>query len=280
MPKLILKFDDSVLKEFAVGPDVTIGRLPDNGLVIDNPAVSGHHARVFLDGDQYVVEDLRSRNGTYVNERPVIRHALHNGDVMLVGKHKLVFDEAAVADPTAPTPVVPTLGQTAYLDTRKHRALLAKLREDRARERAQAQASAHAATAPGAAARGVAGRVGMLRVVAGESAQSEYRLDERTSFIGKSEAALVRLRGWFTPRAVAAIEQTEHGYALMPLSSKVRINSARLNGSRELKDGDLLEFSGLTLRFQLTDQPRHPFPAAGNDETSTVSSDATAPSSL
>src|SRR5687767_6457381 len=115
MAKLILKFEERVLKEFPVGPDVTIGRHPDNALMIDNPAVSGHHARVFLDGERYVVEDLRSRNGTYVNEKHVLRHILQNGDVLLVGKHKLVFDETAVAEAAAPKPVLPTLGETAYL---------------------------------------------------------------------------------------------------------------------------------------------------------------------
>ena len=55
MPKLTLKFNDRIIKEYVVESEATIGRLPDNTVVIDNPAVSGHHARVFLDGDQVVV---------------------------------------------------------------------------------------------------------------------------------------------------------------------------------------------------------------------------------
>ena len=67
MPKLILKFDDRELQECAVGTHaVTIGRLPDNMLVIDNAAVSGRHARVYREGNHYVVEDLKSTNGTFV----------------------------------------------------------------------------------------------------------------------------------------------------------------------------------------------------------------------
>jgi pSer/pThr/pTyr-binding forkhead associated (FHA) protein len=38
MPKLTLQFDGRVLKDFVVGKSVTIGRLPDNTVVIDNPA--------------------------------------------------------------------------------------------------------------------------------------------------------------------------------------------------------------------------------------------------
>jgi pSer/pThr/pTyr-binding forkhead associated (FHA) protein len=258
MPRLILQFENRVLKEFPLGPNVTIGRLPDNALVIDNPAVSAHHARVFLDGDRYVVEDLRSKNGTYVNEQHVSRQTLRSGDVVLVGKHKLVFDESAAAEPAAPTPLLPTLGETAYLDTKKHRALLAKLRADRARERAQMLSEAAKSAAVGQ--RRPAAGVAVLRVIAGESKQSEYRLDDRTSFIGRSEAALVRLRGWFTPRAVAAIVQSDHAYVVTSLSTKVSINGARLNGSRDLADGDVLEVTGLLLRFELTGQSAHQVP--------------------
>ncbi len=47
MPKIFLKFNEQVLKEIPLDkPRLTIGRKPDNDLVIDNPAVSGHHALI------------------------------------------------------------------------------------------------------------------------------------------------------------------------------------------------------------------------------------------
>jgi len=76
MPKLILQFENRVLKEYPTGVMVTIGRLPDNMVIIDNPAVSSHHACVYSDGDQFIVEDLQSTNGTFVNEKRVTRHTL------------------------------------------------------------------------------------------------------------------------------------------------------------------------------------------------------------
>jgi hypothetical protein len=191
-----------------------------------------------------------------VNEKHVIRHVLQDGDVLLIGKHKLVFDEVAVAEIAPVRRAVPTLGATAYLDTKKHRALLTKLREERARGRAQKEAASRPASSGGAPA-DARNRLGMLHVIGGKSDRSAYRLETRTSFIGKSEAALVRLGGWFTPRAVAAIVQTDQGYAITPLSSRVLINGALLEGTRDLADGDVLDFNGLILRFQFTDQPRH-----------------------
>lgn len=61
MPRLILKFDERELHECAVGAHpVSIGRLPGNTVIIDHPAVSGRHARVYREVNDYVLEDLKS----------------------------------------------------------------------------------------------------------------------------------------------------------------------------------------------------------------------------
>ena len=96
MSKLTLQYEGIVLKEYAIGPGITIGRLPDNAVIIDNPAVSGHHARVFHEGTP------RDPRGPAKHERdvrqrpPVTRHVLQHGDEVLVGKHSIVFDRNAV----------------------------------------------------------------------------------------------------------------------------------------------------------------------------------------
>lgn len=120
MPTLTLKFGDRSLQECPVGTHpVTIGRLPDNMIVIDNPAVSGRHASVFREGDDYIVEDLKSTNGTFVSEKPIVRCTLRDHDVVLVGKHSLVFSLAGgeQADVAEPVPFVPDVGGTMMLDT-------------------------------------------------------------------------------------------------------------------------------------------------------------------
>ena len=132
MSKLTLQYEGIVLKEYALGTGVTIGRLPDNAVIIDNPAVSGHHARVFQEGDRVILEDLRSTNGTFVNGRPVTRHVLQHNDEVLVGKHSLLFDQNAVESHPVPSPVLESLGDTVYLDTKQHRALRATLESARA----------------------------------------------------------------------------------------------------------------------------------------------------
>src|SRR6187399_1189337 len=134
MPSLILKFDERELQECAVGTSpISIGRLPDNNIVIDNPAVSGRHARVYREGSHYVLEDLKSTNGTFVNDKPVARHTLLEGDVVLVGKHTLLFTQKG-GEQEAAAPVeqfVPEIGGTMMLDTMKQKHLLSGLDQGR-----------------------------------------------------------------------------------------------------------------------------------------------------
>ena len=242
MAKLVVKFDERVLGEYPVEFDVTIGRLPGNTVVIDNPAVSGHHARIFVDGDDYIVEDMESKNGTYVNEKHVLRAALRDRDVLLVGKHRLVFDQQGTADAALTPRRVPTLGQTAYLNTKQHRELLAKLRA----QRAQPQTAIRPTHEAGAC----------LRVVDGPADDHEYLIPNGVSFIGTSEEALVRLHGWWKSKTAAAIVHGDAGFTVTDFDGSTLVNNQPLvDGSQQLKDGDVLEVGGLLLEFMQTSAP-------------------------
>jgi pSer/pThr/pTyr-binding forkhead associated (FHA) protein len=248
MSKLMLQFDGVVLKEFAIGTSVTIGRLPDNTVIIENPAVSGHHARVYRDGDAVILEDLESTNGTFVNDQHVTRHTLQHGDVVLVGKHKLLYDESAVAEGEVPAaPTLKNLGDTVYLDTKKHRALLATLRDARAasEQTARTRPASRMNAAP------VSLPVGTLRVLAGRADRSEYRLEAQTSLIGSSHGTTVRLLGWFKPGVAVAIARGSGGYVASPMAGKTLVNDQKLTERYALKSGDILQVSGLTLEFRL-----------------------------
>ena len=77
----------------------TVGRLPDNDIRIDNPAVSGHHALVINILNDSFLEDLNSTNGTYVNGKIIKKHALQHGDVITVGHHALRFVDSEGEEP-------------------------------------------------------------------------------------------------------------------------------------------------------------------------------------
>jgi pSer/pThr/pTyr-binding forkhead associated (FHA) protein len=249
MPKLTLQFEGTALREYIVDGSVTIGRLPDNGVIVDNPAVSGHHARVFREGDRVILEDLKSTNGTFVNGRPVTRHVLQHGDEVLVGKHQLVFDRTTDDRPVS-APVIEGLGDTVYLDTKQHRALRATL------EAARADADRAASARPAVKAPAAQRRIGVLRVVDGRADQDEYDLEAHTSIIGRSDSALVRLRGWFKPSVAVAIARSGDGYVATPLGGRTYINEEPLTARHPLQQGDILSVSGLTLEFQWKDAER------------------------
>lgn len=77
------------------GDVLTIGRSPHSDLFLDDVTVSRHHARVLHDENGYLVEDLNSLNGTYVNRKRIERHPLFDGDEVQIGKFKLAFLEQA-----------------------------------------------------------------------------------------------------------------------------------------------------------------------------------------
>jgi pSer/pThr/pTyr-binding forkhead associated (FHA) protein len=99
MARLILSLDNQVLAEYNMTKErYTIGRLPDNDVRIDNPAVSGHHSLIINILNDSFLEDLNSTNGTYVNGKLIKKHALQHGDVITIGHHQLRFTDQEVPE--------------------------------------------------------------------------------------------------------------------------------------------------------------------------------------
>jgi hypothetical protein len=72
-------------------PTLVVGRGADAALHLDDPGVSRRHAEILLDGDEAVVVDLGSTNGTYVNGLTVGRKQLVDGDRIRVGNTELIY---------------------------------------------------------------------------------------------------------------------------------------------------------------------------------------------
>jgi hypothetical protein len=70
---------------------VSIGRAPDNDVVVGDPATSGHHGRIEVRGGSFWISDLGSTNGTLVNGQPVIEQQLSDGDMIAIGQNTLRF---------------------------------------------------------------------------------------------------------------------------------------------------------------------------------------------
>lgn len=233
MPKLILKFNEAVLKEIPLDREqLTIGRKPDNDVVIDNPAVSGHHAKLARVQAVYFLEDLGSTNGTFVNEKKIDKKQLRDGDRVTIGKHLLLFEDEVKGVSVAPAAV--DTDKTMILDTQKQREML--------------KAEQTLGGKPKE-------RFGVLQVLAGGTDKKEYHLTGRLAIIGSQDGATVKLTGWFAPKVAAMISRRPDGYniSLSEESKKVLVNGMPVQGRADLKDGDLLEVAGVKMSFLLKD---------------------------
>jgi pSer/pThr/pTyr-binding forkhead associated (FHA) protein len=70
---------------------VLIGRTVDNDVQIESKFVSRHHCQITTTFEGSILEDLNSTNGVYVKSKRVRRHHLNDGDVVVLGKHEIMY---------------------------------------------------------------------------------------------------------------------------------------------------------------------------------------------
>jgi len=96
MPTIQVMFNQQKLANYVLDKEVyTIGRQEGCDIHIDNLGVSRVHARLLKDGDGYLVEDMNSSNGTFVNGQRVVRQHIKPGDQIAIGKFILVYEMSA-----------------------------------------------------------------------------------------------------------------------------------------------------------------------------------------
>jgi len=89
---LVVKRGPNAGSRFLLDQDTTsAGRHPDSDIFLDDVTVSRRHAEFRREGGEFVVIDVGSLNGTYVNREPVDQAVLANGDEVQIGKFRLVF---------------------------------------------------------------------------------------------------------------------------------------------------------------------------------------------
>jgi pSer/pThr/pTyr-binding forkhead associated (FHA) protein len=237
MPKLLLKFNAAVIKEVAMEKEsVSIGRKPDNDIVIDNPAISGHHCKLTMEGGGYYVEDLESTNGTFVNEKRIKKSGLHHNDVVGLAKHAVVFlNEAELAADSAPKP---SSDATMVLTPQKQAELVA--------------ASSAAAKPAGAE------KSAWLRILKGAVDTGEHELKGMSTYIGKSDRVQIQIKGsglfGSAPEVAASVHRKPEGYMLVAVTEGYPVvNGAKVAGSVVLKEGDMIECGSTTMVFELRD---------------------------
>jgi general secretion pathway protein A len=90
--RLLVASGGRTLQEVPLRPGrLIVGRTSDSDVQIDSRFISRHHCQVITTEHSCVIEDLNSTNGIYVKSNRVRRHYLNDGDVVLLGKHELIY---------------------------------------------------------------------------------------------------------------------------------------------------------------------------------------------
>ena len=246
MARLILSLDSQVLAEYNMNKErYTIGRLHDNDIRIDNPAVSGHHSLIINILNDSFLEDLNSTNGTYVNGKLIKKHAMQHGDTVTVGHHQLRFVEDDEAqDEFEKTMVIqPSARPMEMLRKAEARA------EQAAANTSNGAANTNTGNMGGGSARRaladsqLAIKRARLQVLSGQFAGRELELVKALTTLGRPGVQ------------VAAITRRADGYFIIHVESALENNFPLVNGTavgpqaHKLSDNDVIELAGVKMGF-------------------------------
>jgi pSer/pThr/pTyr-binding forkhead associated (FHA) protein len=230
MARLVLSLDEQQLAEYNMSKErYTVGRLPDNDIRIDNPAVSGHHALIINILNDSFLEDLNSTNGTYVNGKLVKKHALQHGDMITVGHHSLRFIDGEADEQQD------EFERTMVIGPKEAERLAAQKVLSRG-----AASTGHSQAVAGAGTKIPKAR---LQVLSGQFAGRELELVKTLTTLGRPGVQ------------VAAITRRADGYAIVHLESGKAGNYPVVNGEpigqqpRPLRDNDVIELAGVKMGF-------------------------------
>lgn len=231
MAKILLKYKDAAVQETVLDKGIVgIGRKPDNSIIIDNQAVSGHHAIIEAQWNQLFVEDLESLNGTYLNGQKITRSELFNKDVILIGVHTLeiVFDKERLPESKDVTGRGRSMFETVVITPDEQKKILL------------------------AANKAIPDVLGGFLVIKGSSDHNDYVFREKVSAIGKEKGSVIRLRGFFAPKRAALVNRRKEGYFISPTGSKtIKVNGNEIDHRYDLKDGDIVDIGRLKLQFYI-----------------------------
>lgn len=239
MPILQLQFKDKILNKYRLEPgkQLTIGRRDSNDIVIENVSVSGKHAKVDSIRNGFRLMDLNSTNGTFINDKMITTHVLEHGDIISIGKHRLVF--GYVKGEKRPEKIEKPeeeswSEQTMVLDTEEHREMLAKTASDMSTKLSES-------------------KLGILSYLSG--GEGEVKLNRKLIKIGKDPANDIVVGGFTMGKVAATISKMPNGYQLSYVGglSKPKVNDTVVKESVNLEEFDTIEIGSLKFKFLLKD---------------------------
>lgn len=259
MPTLTLNHNDKTLGDYHLqtGHSLTIGRRKKNDVVIEDLTVSSHHAKIDSVGEGFVLIDLQSRNGSFVNEQLITTTRwLKNGDVINIGEHSLIFQNYEGAK--ASLEDTEELNKTMVNDTIQYRNMRKKSNPTRSinvvrfwsesqklgvKKKQIAEISKPIVTEKRKE------PIGTLAYLAG--GKGKIKLTKKTTFIGKHPKSDIVVKGFWVGKSAVSIIKRPDGYYLCYLGglSKPKVNETPVKQTILLKASDVIDIGSTKLQF-------------------------------
>lgn len=208
---------------------MVIGRGEDADIRVDNPLVSRAHAIVSFTEGRWVIEDLESPNGLYLNGKRTKLSALTVGDRIELGRHVLIFEGSGDSEfDVQTTRSGPVGADFSSEDT----AILTPMDVEDIQRRVRQRMKMHV-------------------VLVWDQERQEVHLDREEYLIGYSDRCTLRLPGKAVfGKEVALLSRDGQSYSLQALSAvnKVRVNDKRIQ-FRTLRNGDRIRIRNVTIQF-------------------------------
>ena len=256
MPAITLKLKNTSVEKYQLqkGQSLTIGRRDDNDVVIGDPSVSGHHAKIDSLGDRFVMIDLKSRNGSFVNEQLVDSHWLNHGDVITIGGHSLVLNFSE--DELRHAKKADDFDDTLVTNSTDHRRMMTRSNPnksinvvkfwDKSQNRGSVRDIEPQASKPPCKNMETAA---VLTWLAGGKGQ--VKLVRKITTIGKDPSSDIVVKGMLIDPTAATIRLESDGYYLDYISgfTKPKVSENTVKKSTILKNLDIIEIGSAKLQF-------------------------------
>jgi pSer/pThr/pTyr-binding forkhead associated (FHA) protein len=258
MPTLLLQLKNKILGEYQLqkGVSLTIGRRETNDVAIEDPAVSGHHAKIDSLEDRFVLTDLQSKNGTFVNEQLISSHWLKHEDVITIGRYSLVFNfqekEKMAADEAD------EFDETQAMNTTQHRRMMMQSNPTKSinvtkfwnKGQGRGKVRDLEPDDPGYNTESKEKEpVGALTYLAGGKGRIE--LTRKITSIGKDSASDIVIKGLLINPTAVIITKKADGFYLSNIGGrpKPKVNDEPVKKSIILFDQDIIEIGSVRLQF-------------------------------
>ena len=235
MIKLILKLKDTQMEEFNLEKSlITIGRSKENEVAIDNIAVSRKHAQIELkEGTSYVLRDLYSSNGTFLNGVHIDAndHPLNEGDIIGIAKFQIQVRGLA----KAPQPAAKVLSQedgegTMIFDSSKRK--------------------------PGVESQAIPDQKALhwpsLAATQGSKKGTDFKISKEITILGKGSGDDVPVEGWFVSSPHAKISRHGDRFYISHVGgffSSTKVNGIKIAEEHILKNRDEIQIGNSAFLF-------------------------------